>query len=408
LITLDADSRIAGSIGTLSAVGWEQGFHHVSAELNLPPGWRLLAAGGVDNVPDSWISRWTLLDLFLVLIAALATGKIWSKAWGAFALVTLILIWHEPDSPHFVWLAILATTALINEVPPGKFLKLLTVCRSISWLVLVMIAVPFMVDQVRTGLYPQLERHFQVVAMPEYPMSEPMQSMEMKGGMANAPRSMAKARDYAYGVAEKLEAIADKTVNFDRIDSSAHIQTGPGLPKWQWHKVMLSWNGSVDARQQLRLWYLSPAMTMLLNFIRTLFIAVLALLMFGVAEKFRPDFSGFRPATPMLALPTQNSYADYPSDTLLSELKNRLQEVVVPDCLPACAQIQQMDMTITDKAIDVALQIHAQESVTLPLPVDYNQWFPNQVLDNGAPASALYRENNGLWINLKAGEHKVT
>ncbi|MGZ8187093.1 MAG: hypothetical protein ACXWTL_11650, partial [Methylobacter sp.] len=69
LIALDADSRNAGNISTISAVGWEQSFHNVSAELNLPPGWRLLAASGVDNVPDSWISRWTLLDLFLVLIA---------------------------------------------------------------------------------------------------------------------------------------------------------------------------------------------------------------------------------------------------------------------------------------------------------------------------------------------------
>jgi len=69
---LDADSRITGDIDAMSAVGWEQSFHNVSAELNLPPGWRLLAARGVDNVPDSWISRWTLLDLFLVLITALA------------------------------------------------------------------------------------------------------------------------------------------------------------------------------------------------------------------------------------------------------------------------------------------------------------------------------------------------
>lgn len=120
-IALDADSRSTGSIGRISAVGWEQNFHKVSAELNLPPGWRLLAAIGVDNVPDSWISRWTLLDLFLVLIAALATGRIWSHSWGIFALVTLAIIWHEPGSPRLIWLNILAATAMINVLPEGRF-----------------------------------------------------------------------------------------------------------------------------------------------------------------------------------------------------------------------------------------------------------------------------------------------
>ena len=121
MIMLNADSRIKGDIDSMSAVGWEQSFHTVSAELNLPPGWRLLAAGGVDNVPDSWISRWTLLDLFLVLITALAMGRLWNHYWGALALVTLVIIWHEPGAPHYVWLNILAATALLGVLPQGRF-----------------------------------------------------------------------------------------------------------------------------------------------------------------------------------------------------------------------------------------------------------------------------------------------
>ena len=78
--------------------------------------------------------------------------------------------------------------------------------------------------------------------------------------------------------------------NFERIDPKAKVQTGPGLPQWQWNKIYLSWNGSVDSEQQLDLWYLSPRMTMLLNFLRVALVAILALLMFGVAEKFKPHF----------------------------------------------------------------------------------------------------------------------
>ena len=76
----------------------------------------------------------------------------------------------------------------------------------------------------------------------------------------------------------------------ERIDPKAKVQTGPGLPQWQWHKIYLSWNGSVDSGQQLDLWYLSPRMTMVLNFLRVALVAMLALLMFGVAEKFMPHF----------------------------------------------------------------------------------------------------------------------
>ncbi|MDP1969960.1 MAG: hypothetical protein Q8K42_03370 [Methylobacter sp.] len=421
-ITLDADSRITGAIGSTSAVGWEQDFHNVSAELNLPPGWRLLAASGVDNVPDSWISRWTLLDLFLVLIAALATGRLWNPYWGFLALVTLVLIWHEPGSPHFVWLNILAATALIKVLPLGKFLKFMSWYRNVFWLALIMITLPFMVAQVRTGLYPQLEKPWQVIDMPgsQYgdmagqvaemnaPASTPVpQAMyEMKEKMLRKSMPSDSSSSYSY---------SDTAVDFDRIDPKAKVQTGPGLPQWEWNKVLLSWNGSVDAQQQLHLWYLTPTLTMLLNFIRVILVAVLALLMFGVAEKIR--FKAIRPSTslllwflllPMLSIPSQKTYAEIPDKAVLDELRNKLLEKPVPpDCLPNCAQIPQMKITITDKELTIALQIHAQQSVAIPLPAEYEQWFPDQILVDGKTAPGLYRDNNGLWINLSEGEHQV-
>ncbi|NOQ77299.1 MAG: hypothetical protein GQ475_05850, partial [Methylococcaceae bacterium] len=158
LVNLQADSRIKGNISQISAVGWEQDFYQVAAELNIPPGWRLLAATGVDNVPNSWISQWSLLDLFLVLIAALAISRLWTVYWGIFALISLGLCWHESQSPHFIWLNILAAIALIRVLPEGKFQNTLKWYRNICWFSLLLITIPFMVSQIRIGLYPQLER----------------------------------------------------------------------------------------------------------------------------------------------------------------------------------------------------------------------------------------------------------
>jgi hypothetical protein len=422
MVMLDADSRVTGAIDNLSAVGWEQSFHNVSAELNLPPGWRLLAARGVDNVPDSWISRWTLLDLFLVLITALATGRLWNPYWGALALVTLVIIWHEPGAPRYIWLNILAATALLGVLPQGRFYTAARAYRNACWLALVVIALPFMVSQVRMGIYPQLEYPWQTIqavnradlAVTSMPAAVPMEAARQQqlGEMA---KSMRKEKAYDRAMPEQDLSSAyygSGSVNLERVDPKAKVQTGPGLPQWQWNKVYLSWNGSVDSGQQLDLWYLSPRMTMLLNFLRVALIALLALLMFGVAEKFRPRF---RPASPLLlwflvlpllSMPSSKVYADYPSETLLNELKTRLLEVEIPDCLPGCAQIQQMQLTITDKTLAINLEIDAQEPVMLPLPSEYNQWFPNQVLDNGEAAQALYRDNN-LWISLEKGKHTV-
>lgn len=418
-ITLDADSRITGAVGSTSAVGWEQDFHNVSAELNLPPGWRLLAAGGVDNVPDSWISRWTLLDLFLVLIAALATGRLWNPYWGGLALVTLVLIWHEPGAPRFVWLNILAAIALIKLLPQGGFLKFISWYRNAFWLALIMVALPFMVTQVRTGLYPQLEKPWQSFNMPNFQDNGMVGGVEEMSLPAPASQAINKMEEKMLRRSITSDSAStdhpNKTVDFDRIDPKAKVQTGPGLPQWQWNKVLLSWNGSVDAGQQLRLWYLTPTLTMLLNFVRVILIAVLALLMFGVAEKF--SFKGFRPSAPlllwflllpMLSLPSPKTYAEIPDKAVLDELRNKLLEKQVPpDCLPSCAQIPQMKIAITEKELVITLKIHAHQSVAIPLPVEYEQWFPNQLLVDGKTAPGLYRDNGGLWINLGEGEHQV-
>lgn len=411
-INLDADSRIEGDVSDLTSVGWAQNFHNVRAELNLPPGWRLVAASGVDNVPDSWISRWTLLDLFMVLIAALATSRLWSLPWGVFALITLALIWHEPESPHFVWLNILAATALVKVLPENKFLKFIRGYRNLCWLVLILITVPFMVAQLRIGLYPQLEQPWQAIVPEPYADSAAAEVASMAPATeAIAPMPMQDRRvlsKKAYSMAESV----DSSVNFDRIDPKARVQTGPGLPQWQWHKVVLSWNGAVDAEQQVHLWLLSPTLTLLLNFIRVALVSVLALLMFGMAEKFMCKIKPVAPLVlwlvllPALSLPSQDSHADFPDQALLDTLKNKLLEA--PDCLPSCAQISQMQLNITGQELTIGLQIHAQQSVAVPLPADIEQWFPNQVLVDGENAQGLYRDDNGLWLNLSAGPHQVT
>jgi len=67
-LDLVAESRYEASSNKLPAVGWDHDFQSVSGVLNLPAGWRLFTVTGVDVMPGTWFQRWTLLDLFLILM----------------------------------------------------------------------------------------------------------------------------------------------------------------------------------------------------------------------------------------------------------------------------------------------------------------------------------------------------
>jgi len=50
--------------------------------LNLPPGWILLTARGVDELPGTWWDGWDLFGFFFVLIISLAIAKLTRLIYG--------------------------------------------------------------------------------------------------------------------------------------------------------------------------------------------------------------------------------------------------------------------------------------------------------------------------------------
>ncbi|MEL0083348.1 MAG: hypothetical protein VW985_09965, partial [Gammaproteobacteria bacterium] len=119
-LNLSAESRFEGDASAIPATGWGRDFQRVSAKLHLPPGYQVLAITGVDNVPASWLQRWTLYDIFLVLIITVGVGRLWGWPWAPVAMVTLGLVWHEPQAPRTIWLYLLAVVALLRVVPPSS------------------------------------------------------------------------------------------------------------------------------------------------------------------------------------------------------------------------------------------------------------------------------------------------
>ena len=117
-LQLEADSRLALG-GAIPAVGWTTGVEQLQAILHVPPGWSLFGATGVDRLPGTWTSRWTLLGFFFVLIVTLAVHRLFGLRPAVLALAALVLTHGEPGAPFAVWLSLVAAIALQRVAPAG-------------------------------------------------------------------------------------------------------------------------------------------------------------------------------------------------------------------------------------------------------------------------------------------------
>lgn len=309
-LDLNADSRLLRT-SRLSATGWDRDFSQVSADLNLPPGWRLLAALGVDRAPGSWLAAWTLLDFFLVLVITLAVGRLFGWWAAALALMALVLTWQEAEAPQYAWLSLLAAIALGRVLPTRSGLaRWVKAFRLGSTLVLALIAIPFLAGQLRLGLYPQLEHPY--LAQPS-PGQAQKADLAGEGGMLpleaeaygdQAPRpvpaappapgtgqslaSRGKALSRRESIGGGLEGKASAPgADLKRMDPDALTQTGPGLPDWRWNQVQLHWQGPVQMGQELRLVLVPPDLNLALAVLRLLLMAGLIFVLLGGPGLFK-------------------------------------------------------------------------------------------------------------------------
>lgn len=308
-LALDADSRIPGSPSRLAAVGWDHDVDQLSGSLMIPPGYRLLHASGVDGASSTWVSRWDLLSVFFVLLMTVVCLRLFGVKGALLALATLVLVWNEPGAPMRIWLALAVFEALRRAVARGRFARLVQLGQGLVAVVLVAIAVPFAVSQLRGGLFPALAPHadagyFGVAPSPmaaggvateqamvtqdavaEFSEGEapPMPAAASPDGsepMRSARRELRKA--IVGGVVSSMadEYDGDRGRYAGRAaleaDPSAVVPTGPGRPDWSWDRVELRWSGPVTRDHGLGLWLVPPWANGLLAFLRVGLIVALA------------------------------------------------------------------------------------------------------------------------------------
>jgi hypothetical protein len=338
-LKLSADGRLAGRRAEVPAVGWAHDMSNVSATLFLPPGWRLLHAGGVDDASPTWVRHWTLLELFLVVVTSLAVGRLYGPRWGALAALMLGLTFPEAGAPRWAWLALLTAEALVRALPPGHVRRGLTWARGAAGVALALVAVPFLVGHVRHGVFPVLDEagpfglgddsvlsrnadkapapSSAAVANEEAGQLEQAEGDLREGGtgtrakgdegqMGKAAAAPAPTQQWGAGfdqdkpgssadIAGKVEKkesprraadrAKERQYNMSAYDPNAMVQTGPGLPDWTWRSVDLRFSGPVERHQSIRLYLTSPLVNRLLAFARAALVALFVL-------RLAPFFAG--------------------------------------------------------------------------------------------------------------------
>lgn len=452
-IQVSADSRIQHPPTELSATGWDIPIHLLTSTLHLPPGWSVFHAWGPDRTSHTWISQWTLFDSFLVLILTIATAQLYSWKTGLTMGAMLLLTYHEHNAPHYLWASILVTTAILKGFPHGKIHTVATTCRMLIWLLIALTTVPFTIQAIRTGLYPQL-------LYPGYPTDtaepaadtlqhdmRPNSTPELKGPLPLSPEPRAPESETPtlqheermnHAMRAQEDAVSpqhDVTRNVPYASTSryvdtertsglpasqstpqrARVQTGPGLPTWRYNSASFSWNGPVQPSETLSLWLISPRIQLWINLASVALIgtllAQLCLNLPWPQTSWRSWFTRSASLPIILlslltfGLVTPSHATSFPPDALLTELEARVTKL--PACHPECVTIARAHLSLQEQRLQIRLESHSTTESAVPLPGRQEQWDVTQIkIGNTTPP--LARDKNGtLWITVPAGTHDI-
>lgn len=427
-VDLAAGLRVGADAARLPIAGWRETFDQVTTTLHLPDGYKLLAAPGADSAEGSWISRWTLLDVFIAAVLALLAWR-WAGLLGAAAVAGYVLLgYQEGGAPLWTLFAAIALALVARALPQGRLRTVAGWVQRAALLLLVLATLPFAAAQLRYALHPQLEgggmyaledvldNFAERKAIKPAPVDEayaPAAPPPASAPMAESPADIESASPKVVLKSVTVTGSRMRQADtMDRYDKSTVVQTGAGEPVWNLgHRYTLHWSGPVLPEQDVRLVIAAPWLVRLLRVLMVALLAWLIVRLLGplrrVAAPSAAALAGFVAIASLgVHAPAQAQQTQaFPSQELLAELHARLVEA--PKCAPTCASIAKAELIARGDEIRVALEAHAVERVALPLPADEKNLVLRNVLVDGAAQDGIARQGGKLWLALPRGVHRV-
>ncbi|HET9031803.1 MAG TPA: hypothetical protein VFN25_02745 [Dokdonella sp.] len=426
-VSLGAGLRVDSAAHSMPVSGWQQTFDQVATTVHLPFGYRLIAAPGTDQASGSWMSRWTLLDVFLAAIIILLGARLFGWMGGALTALYLLLGYQEGGSPLWTLLCVFALGLILRALPQGRLASATALVRIAAVVVLLMFALPFAAGQLRLALYPQLESQGVAVDFAQtaefdgqadgFAAQEAAPMMEAPMPVAPPPPAPSAGREYSKSRAAKLNSTVASLSAMQRQESiskysqSTVVQTGAGEPGWRLGSTYrLSWSGPVLADQQVHMLIASPWMVRLL---RVLLVGALAWLLWRIVRGTSWRWRASRVNTvagvlmlgvSLLCIPLAQAQ-DYPSEALLQQLQARLTEA--PQCAPQCANLANAEISISGDQLRVALEIHALARVAVPIPADDKSLSVRSITIDAGSNEVVLSHSGKSWIAIDRGVHRV-
>ncbi len=437
-LQLNAVGRVE-NYRSMPVSGWNADIDSLSATLRLPPGWALVAAKGVDRANYSWISRWSLWHIFLLLITCVAFYRLYGPKLAALSFVTLVLIFHRPGAPLFIWLFIAFGFALI-QVTENKLKKFFVGATAALFVLLAIQILPYSVKQIREMIYPQLKHEsiqvsysddsegYETPAVANMELARPQAPMEMRQEKAMEVDASAPSRILGDSAPVASLQRAKKKFSYSsdvaqtKIDPNAIVQTGPGVPAWNWDSVRLTWSGPVAKTERMQLYLAPPWLTRIGNGLSVILCILFAAMLFHcgrvlpLAKECFPGLS-LLPSThsvtatmllfcTALSFVPQSSHADVLIDQkLLDELKTRL--TAPAECLPQCAAISSAFISIDNEVLNISMVVDSQANIAMPLPASHASWVPQSVSVNGQEGVVRFSSSGQLLVKLDSGRHTI-
>jgi len=408
------------------ASGWDINFATTRINLNIPPGRKLITIGGADNSYGDWISDWDLIDLFFVLITLALVFKLFGWMPSVFALVVLILGYHESNMPTFLWFNLIAALGLVTKITNQKLLKYFNIYKWISVSMLLIVLLPFLADQIRFTLYPQLEMERSLTSgsygttfgfMSGSDLSEVYEeeSPQSIAPMASLKKSRAPRNPQSIVITGSGIKHSDLDNTYEQ---GAIIQAGKGKPNWGWQKAQYSWNGPVDGSEKVKITILSSSWVRVLRVTLILFSVLWLLAIFnksmGLGNKLKKlvqtQAKSSTAASVIFLLVGLSPFiqsveaSEYPSERLLNELQERLYPT--PECSPDCVTLTQAKMRVKNKSLTLNLNYQSGTDIAALIPTSAD-WRINDLQLNGKKVKNIWRNQTGSWVSLSKGQSNL-